>query len=84
MWQHNKRTTPRGDKLKGVKKGRWRVGGILMPLLPSVGSQIMVIPSWWQAGAQKEADAVMKQTFTIIFSFYFLSYLLILSKRALI
>ena len=57
MRLHSKRSTPRGDKLKGVEKGRRRAGGMLTPLSFSMGSQIMIIPSWQQAGEQKEADA---------------------------
>jgi len=54
MQQHSERTTLRGDKLKNIEKGRQRVGGLLMPLSLSGGSQIAIVPSWWQAGDQKE------------------------------
>jgi len=56
MRQYSKRTTLRGDKLKNIEKGRQKMGGLLMPLSLSGGSQIVIVPSWRQAGDQKEDD----------------------------
>ena len=56
MQQRSKRTTPRGNKLKNIEKGRQRAGGLLTPLSLSGGSQITIVSSWRQVGDQKEDD----------------------------